>query len=742
MDEQGREPELKQPDPVPLAQWEVTPAPPVAGTRPRLGQALLLGAWRGDGVPSANGMRLTGLVWGLLLAAICLVIYRLQPPDRVWSGLLNDTPVGRGLVLLVVLVGFLVGNVTLQARQRRNLSPAVSRTVLVALLVGGVLAQWSWRASSVWVAALILTPLVAAIWAYLTASLVEQGRRPVWAILGTLLGLAMIVAGVAALVPAQISGKIAMAVYPQGPLAVVARVAPVSGVAGLPQLITDLGDRDWKVAREAANAIIKLNDPRAIEPLRQAALDARFGQVPMFAVYALGKMTDPRAKEALQELAKDPNCKWLPEVREIRTDAAKQQLGQALADVQSPDVTKRTEAMAVLQLAATSEHLPVLLQALRDPDAKVRVVAAQTLERLKDPRALQALIVAARDSDPGVSSCAVSALAALADRRAIPVLLEANQSDDVATKQAAWAGLAQLPDPRSARALITWFVREHGARPNPAREALVGMKSQARLPLIEAATSNDYKTRRDVIALLRELYPGDAEAAAAIARGEKMFDATALTVQLQDRQGGPTVKADLILRAARSDDPAVQAVAKKKTDDLFGEANEQILMEGRKDPDPRVRAMAIWALGGRLFGDHEAEQAVQEALKDPSPLVRRAAIERAEHTFGQGVVDIIVQHLHNDPDVQVRLLAATRFEEHGPSADDQPLLYDTLLHDKDPRVRAAVPHIIERQCREYAGAYKALQKATQDPDATVRKAVQKAIARIDQHRRDYGPPKR
>ena len=742
MDDQGREPETRQPDPVPLAQWEVKPLPPDAGRRSRLCQGLLLGAWHGDGVPSANGMRLAGLIWGLLLAGLCLGIYRLQPFDKEWGGLLEDTPVGRGLVLLVVLVGFLVGNVTLQARQRRNLSPAVSRTVLLALLVGGVLGQWSWRASSVWVAALILTPLLAAIWAYVAASLVEQGRHPVWVLLGTLLGLGMIVTGVRVLTPPQVSGKIAMAVYPQGPLAVVARVAPVSGVAGLPQLITDLGDRDWKVAREAANAIIKLNDPRTIEPLRQAALDARFGQVPMFAVYALGKMTDPRAKEALQELAKEPQCQWLPEVREVRTEAAKQQLGQALADVQSPDVTKRTEAMAVLQLAATGEHLPVLLQALKDPDAKVRIVAAQTLERLKDPRALEALIVAARDSEPGVSSCAVSALAALADRRAIPALLEASQSADVATKQQAWGGLAQLPDPRSARALIAWFVREHGSSPNYGREALVGMKTQARVPLIEAATSNDYKTRRDVIALLRELYPGDPEAKAAIVRGEKMFDATALTVQLQDRQGGPTVKADLILRAARSDDPAVQAVARKKTDDLFGEANEQILMEGRKDPDPRVRAMAIWALGGRLFGGHDAERAVQAAIEDKSPLVRRAAIERAEHTFGQGVVDIVVQHLHHDPDVQVRLLAASRFEEHVPSADDQPLIYDTLLHDKDPRVRAAVPHIIERRCGDYAAAYEALKKASQDPDPTVREAAQKAIAHLDQRRRDYGPPQR
>jgi HEAT repeat protein len=146
--------------------------------------------------------------------------------------------------------------------------------------------------------------------------------------------------------------------------------------------------------------------------------------------------------------------------------------------------------------------------------------------------------------------------------------------------------------------------------------------------LIEAATNHDYKTRRDAISVLKELYSGDAEVKAAIVRGEKIFDATALTVQLEDRQPGPSVKADLILRAARSDDPAVQAVARKKTDDLFGEANEQILMQGRKDPDPRVRAMAITALGGQLFGDDEAKHAVQEALKDKSALVRRAAIEK------------------------------------------------------------------------------------------------------------------
>lgn len=267
------------------------------------------------------------------------------------------------------------------------------------------------------------------------------------------------------------------------------------------------------------------------------------------------------------------------------------------------------------------------------------------------------------------------------------------------------------------------------------------MKTQARVPLLEAAASNDYKTRRACISLLRELYPGDAQAKATIARGEKMFDATALTGQLQERQGGPTVKADLILRAARSDDPAVLAVARKKTDDLFGPANEQILMEGRKDPDPRVRAMAIRALGGWQFGDHEAEHAVQDALKDSSPLVRRAAIEKAKHTFGQGVVDIVVQHLHGDPDVQVRLLATTRFENDMPGAPDQALIYDALLHDKDAQVRVATARLIWR-CRDYAGAYEALQKAKQDPDPSVRDAVQKAITLIDQYRRQYGMPRR
>jgi HEAT repeat protein len=743
IDDQGRELQSNEPLPVPLAQWEAKPASVASGAQSRIGQALLLGAWRGDGIPSGNGMRLAGLVWGLLLAALCLGVYHLQPFDREWGGMLEDSPVGKALMALVVLLGFLVGNVTLQARQRRALSPAVSRTVLLALLVGGLLAQWSWRASSVWVVALIMTPLVAAIGAYVAASLVERGRGAVGVILGTLLGLGMLVTVMAAILPPQVSGTVFMAVNPQGPLATVARLIPGGGLTELPRLMTDLRSRDWKVARDAAVAIAKLDDPRTIEPLRQAILDEASGPAPMFAVYALGKLTDPRAKEVLEDLAKDPRLMWLPEVREVRIAAAQRQLSEALADVRSADVEKRTAAMAVLELAATKEHLPVILQALKDPDARVRVAAARTLERLDDPRALQLLIVAARDSDRSVRNVSISALADLEDPRAIPVLLEAAQNEAEHDRQrAALFGLAKLPDPRSARAMIQWQADQEGTSPQASREALIEMKTQARVPLIEAATSNEYLIRRNSIALLRELYPGDAQAKAAIARGEKIFDATALEGQFKERGPGPSAKADLILRAARSDNPAVQAVAREKTDDLFGETNEQILMEGRKDPDPRVRAMAIWALGGQSFGGREAEHAVQEALKDKSQLVRRAAIERAEHTFGQGVVDIVVQHMHHDPDVQVRLLATKRFEEHVPSAQDQPLIYDTLLHDKDPRVRAAVPHIIERRCRDYAKAYDVLSKAKQDPDPTVRQAAQRAMARIDQYRRDYGQPGR
>ncbi|MEN6641073.1 MAG: HEAT repeat domain-containing protein [Armatimonadia bacterium] len=738
MDDQGNGPRENEPQPVPLAQWEATPAHAASS---RVAQALLLGAWHGDGVPSANGMRVGGLAWGLLLAAVCLVVYLLQPADAVWGAIVRDTPVGKSLLLLVVLVGFLVGNVTLQARQRRNLSPSVSRTVLLALLIGGIVAQWSWRASPVWVAALILTPLLAAIWAYVAASLIEQGRNPILVIGGTWLGLAMILTAVTMLLPPQAGAMVVMSVNPQGPLAGIARALPGQGLAALPQLIDDLGSSDWKVAREAANAIVKLNDPASIEPLREVALDRQVGNQRMFALYALGRIDDPRARQVLAELSRTEFGMAYRETREAATEAAKQKMAQALSDLQSPDASKRKEAMGVLELAATKAHLPVLLGALRDPDAEIRTGACRTLERLEDPRALEGLVVAARDSDRSVRNCAVGALAELGDPRAIPVLYEAAVSGKEDDRQwQAFRGLSRLPDQRSARAMIRWMVREENAKPNWGREALVRMKSCARVPLIEAATSSDYKTRRNAIPLLGELYPGDAQVKAAIKRGEAIFDAQTLTVQFKERYG-PAVKADLLLRAAKSSDPAVQAVARDFTDDVSGDANEEILMKARKDPDPRVRAMAIRTLGERYSGS-DAEKAVQEALKDKSPLVRRVAIEKAEHTFGQGVVDIVVQHMRNDPDVQVRLLATKRFEEYGASEDDEPLIYNTLLHDKDPRVRAAVPHVIERSCRKYEWAHDALMKARQDPNPAVREAVQKALKVIDEHRRAYGGSQR
>lgn len=728
--------------PVPLAPWEVRPVSAVVGAKSPLGRTLLLGDWRGDGFPSPNEMRLTGLVWGLLLAGVCLVIYRLQPPDREWAATLEDTAVGWGLLLLLVLVGFLVGNVVLQARQHRNLSPAVTRAVLLALLVGGVLGQWSWRASSVWVVALILTPLLAAVLAYLLASLTERGHAPAVVALAEFVGLAMVVTGVSMLLPPQAGTMIVMAVNPQGPVGAVMTAVHLGGICDLPRLMTDLRNPDFKVAREAANAIADLNDPRAIEPLRQAAQEPTPGHTAMMAVYALSKITDPRAQQVLQELTKDHRLMWLPEVRRTSVTSAQQQVGPALADVRNPMVEKRIAAMAVLELAAAREHLPVILQALRDPDARVRVSAARTLQRLEDPRALDALIVAARDGDRSVRNVAIFAIAELEDPRAIPILLEASANETESDRQrAAFRGLAELADPRSARAMIKWMALEHSASPPPGRRALVGMKTHARVPLIEAATSKDYYERKAAISLLRELYSADTEAQAAIRRGEKIFDATALEAQLRERGGGPTLKADLLLRAARSDDPALHAVAAEAIDGLSGDENQRVLMAGLDDSTPRVRALAVRALGSWRF-DRDAERAVQDALMDSSPLVRRAAIQKAHHTFGQGAVDIIVQHLNRDPDVQVRLLAAKRFEEHMPSKEDQPLIYDTLLHDNDPRVRAAVAHIIERRCREYAAAYEALEKASKDPHPAVRAAARKAIARIDQYRRDYGPPQR
>ena len=167
------------------------------------------------------------------------------------------------------------------------------------------------------------------------------------------------------------------------------------GLANVASILILLGtDADSSVRRTAAQALAKLGDARAVEPLIRALADKESG-VRRAAAQALGALKDARAVEPL-----------------IR----------ALADKESGVRDKAAEALGALKDAGAVEPL---IRALADKESEVRRAAAEPLGALKDPRAVEPLIRALADKESGVRRAAAQALAELGDARAVEPLIRA-----------------------------------------------------------------------------------------------------------------------------------------------------------------------------------------------------------------------------------------------------------------------------------------------------------------------------
>jgi len=141
----------------------------------------------------------------------------------------------------------------------------------------------------------------------------------------------------------------------------------------VPELIVVLQDqrKDPEVRKNAAEALGKIKDPRAVEPLIEALKDKDF-RVRWNAAEALGEIGDPKAVKPLIAALKDKDST-------VRLYAA-----EALGKIKDPRAVEP------------------LITALKDEYSEVRWHAAWSLGEIQDPRAVEPLIEALKDEDSGV----------------------------------------------------------------------------------------------------------------------------------------------------------------------------------------------------------------------------------------------------------------------------------------------------------------------------------------------------
>ncbi len=224
-------------------------------------------------------------------------------------------------------------------------------------------------------------------------------------------------------------------------------------------LLKALHHEDPDIRGQAAAALGRLGDRRAVEPLTAALADGA-GAVTVEAARALGNISDPRATDPLLEAMQKPAERWSSRFIDERRVAAAEALGrigdqdavEALVACLDEDSPVRTPAAGALHrlgwhpdsataevsyCVATSDQqrcvelgeaaVDPLLQVLEGSrSSRDRAFAAMTLGKIGDSRAVEPLKSAHhRATEPRRRAEIITALGEIGDPEATDVLIEA-----------------------------------------------------------------------------------------------------------------------------------------------------------------------------------------------------------------------------------------------------------------------------------------------------------------------------
>lgn len=181
-------------------------------------------------------------------------------------------------------------------------------------------------------------------------------------------------------------------------------------------------EKDYRVRRDAAKALGKIGDARAVEPLIHALKDHRY-DVWTSAAWALGGM-GKAAVDPLIPLLKDK------------------------------DSSARAAAARALGWIRDARVVDLLIQALMDKDTSVRVHVAGALGQIGDPRAVEPLIRALKDEDGRVQRNAVESLGEIGDPRAVEPLIQTLEEAKDVVREAVPAALAKIGGARAVEGLM------------------------------------------------------------------------------------------------------------------------------------------------------------------------------------------------------------------------------------------------------------------------------------------------
>jgi HEAT repeat protein len=223
-------------------------------------------------------------------------------------------------------------------------------------------------------------------------------------------------------------------------------------------LLQTLGDPDEGVRKAAVEVLGALQDPQAVEPLRQILRDpAAPTGVRAEAIRSLELMGSADAVPDLVPLLQSSDkflAKWSARalgklakapVKEGESDPRKQAVPALIAALQNPLAEVREEsALALAALGDAETVVGPLIQLLRDSDENVQAAAIKGLETLHDARAVEPLIQLLQQGHASLRCQAAELLGKLGDPRAIAPLQQTLQDGDKELRDMATWSLEKL----------------------------------------------------------------------------------------------------------------------------------------------------------------------------------------------------------------------------------------------------------------------------------------------------------
>lgn len=436
-------------------------------------------------------------------------------------------------------------------------------------------------------------------------------------------------------------------------------------------------------------AILPLVHTTQAVPTVRALLRDEDPEVRARACEALARLGDTASVPSFFAALGDPSARVAhAAVSAILTLGTSETEALALAAVSSHHPGIRRHALRLLGTFGFPSAFEPLRKAIDDPDRRNAELAIAGLGAIDDPRVDEILVQVAGSSDEGLRSAAMRAAGHRGSATSLEILSHGITDASAWVRYYAAQGLGRVGDASHAPELLIQRLRDSAAQVRIAAiEALSRLGSpQAWEAVCRAAASHDPDERR----------------------------AGLVGVGMHAREGAT----DLLIDAAKSEDPATRLVAVSGLARLDAPRALAAIEAAIADPSPEVRDAALSLLAERQ--DEAAAQVLVDLALGAEP---DHPVQRALSRPAPSHIAAIVSRLASADDRTAPALAAALTRMHAEAATSA--LFDALAL-ANPAARAAAATALV--AADVEGARCAVSKlAQEDPDPEVRRVCSAAV---------------